>query len=393
MRRGRQRDHTKANNLQKAIAWRRVVLLLIQRRSHIHDTASSTLLLSALRRYGRARRDYEGHLIRSRAIDATVFPSKFLSLSDADCLLHFRFTKVDIMRIVPIIAWPEEKTHTSRSRYRTTPLLSTCILLRRMASPCRWKDVEVLFGKHSTQLCELFWETVEYFLEARQHLLTGDITPSYMETKVSVFAAAVSERSGALDNCVGFIDGTVIGIARPGDSGIQNVVYNGHKRKHALKFQAVTTPDGMFAHVYGPLEGRRHDWTLYMRSDIDEQLNNALLVDGKQFCIYGDSGYNWRSYLEIPFQGAALSEDQTAFNKAMSGSRITVEWMFKEVKLYWTVLDFKRKLRIQESPVAALYLSGMLLCNIRNCIYPNETSQYFSCPPPSLQEFLNWKSP
>lgn len=41
------------------------------------------------------------------------------------------------------------------------------------------------------------------------------------------------------------------------------VACNEHKHKHTIKFHAVTTPDGLALHVYGPIEGGRHDWTLY----------------------------------------------------------------------------------------------------------------------------------
>lgn len=83
---------------------------------------------------------------------------------------------------------------------------------------------------------------------------------------------------------------------------------------------------------------------------------------------------------------------RSAFIKWMSGIRITVEWIFKEMRLYWTILDVKRELRIGESPVAAFYISGILLCDIRNCIYPNRLSQYFGCLPPRLEDFLTSKS-
>ena len=57
--------------------------------------------------------------------------------------------------------------------------------------------------------------------------------------------------------------------------------YNGHKRKHSLKFQVVNSLDGLIFHAYGPTEGRRHDWTLYVRSGVDVQLPNILDIGGK----------------------------------------------------------------------------------------------------------------
>jgi len=52
-------------------------------------------------------------------------------------------------------------------------------------------------------------------------------------------------------------------------------------------------------------------------------------------------------------------------------------------------MDFKRKPRIKESPVGELYIAGMLLTNLSNCVYPNTVSQYFGCTPFGLGEYLS----
>jgi nuclease HARBI1 len=115
------------------------------------------------------------------------------------------------------------------------------------------------------------------------------------------------------------------------------------------------------------------------------------VVGGVQYCVYGDSGYNARPFVEVPLSGHQVNEDQSAYNKAMSSCRISVEWIFKEVKMYWTSVDYKRKMRLLECPVGALYISAHLLTNFRNCVYPNPISQYFNCRPPSLEEYLSHK--
>ena len=61
----------------------------------------------------------------------------------------------------------------------------------------------------------------------------------------------MNSKSHALENCWGFIDGTVRPICRPGEN--QNVVYNGHKRVHALKYQSVVAANGLVANLYGPV--------------------------------------------------------------------------------------------------------------------------------------------
>ena len=66
------------------------------------------------------------------------------------------------------------------------------------------------------------------------------------------YADAVHSKGAVLDNCFGFIDGTVRPISRSMSN--QRVVYKyGHKRVHALKFQAVSLPNGLIANIYGPV--------------------------------------------------------------------------------------------------------------------------------------------
>ena len=389
----RQKDHAKFRREQQCMSWD-AILKVIARRRRAHGVGQQNqALLFAAKQYAENAFDNAINIARSNRISITEFAFNFNSLSNYECLINFRFCKDDICNVAKALNWPSNVTRTSRNGYGTNPLLATCIVLRRFAGPCRWIDLEEQFGKHSSQLSEIFWESLERFIETRGDLMTGEICSEFVAERAQLYSEAVHQKSNAMSNCIGFIDGTVIGISRPGGYRMQNVVYNGHKRKHALKYQAVVTPDGLILHAFGPLEGRRHDWTLYIRSGIEEQLPSALLVDGKQYCIYGDSGYNRRIFLEVPFQGSSLSSAQKAFNAGMSSVRVTVEWMFKEIKIYWSSVDFKRKLRVRQSPVGLLYLSAMLLTNIRNCCYPNTISQYFGVKPPTLEDYLSHKDP
>ena len=73
------------------------------------------------------------------------------------------------------------------------------------------------------------------------------MSPPLLQT----YADAVSAQGAPLNNCFGFIDGTVRPICRPVE--LQEVVYNGHKRVHALKFQSLTVPSGLIANLFGPV--------------------------------------------------------------------------------------------------------------------------------------------
>lgn len=70
-------------------------------------------------------------------------------------------------------------------------------------------------------------------------------------------ADAIQERGAALENCFGFIEGTVRPISRPDES--KRLLYNGRKRIHALKFQSVAVPNVLIPHLNGPVEVKMHD--------------------------------------------------------------------------------------------------------------------------------------
>jgi len=66
------------------------------------------------------------------------------------------------------------------------------------------------------------------------------------------FSQAVYHKNAPIQNCWGFIDGTVRPMCRP--SVNQKASYNGHKRCHALKYQAIMAPNGIIANLQGPFE-------------------------------------------------------------------------------------------------------------------------------------------
>ena len=166
-------------------------------------------------------------------------------------------------------------------------------------------------------MSEIFWEAIDHFISGRGHLLLSAVPQAYMASRFYAFNKAFSDKGGAIDKCIGFIDGTVVGVAHPKEYMRQLVVYNGHKRKHALKCQAVNTPDGMILHAYGSVEGRRHDLYLYHCSGMDFNLEQILQIDGVQYMVYGDLGYNCRVFMEVPFQGRNLNSYQSGFNTFM----------------------------------------------------------------------------
>ena len=107
----------------------------------------------------------------------------------------------------------------------------------------------------------------------------------------------------------------------------QEVTHNGYKRIHALKFQSVTAPYGLIAHLFGPVEGRRHDAYNLCESGLLPELEN-------------------RSHdPDVPFPGNNLGENQPAFNASMSKVCISVEWAFGDIVNLFKFTALKRHKR------------------------------------------------
>lgn len=125
------------------------------------------------------------------------------------------------------------------------------------------------------------------------------LSVSSIRERERVYSKAIEITYNVLKICKGFIDGTVLGIARPGFHNKQNATYSGRNLEHALNYQTITTPDVLVIHTHGPIERRRHDWPLYVENKIDQQLEAVFIVNGDQFFIHGDSFYNHRSFLDV----------------------------------------------------------------------------------------------
>ena len=189
-------------------------------------------------------------------------------------------------------------------------------------------------------------------------------------------------------NCFGFVDGTVRPCSRPGQN--QRILFNGHKRIHALKFQSVVIPNGLIFNLHGPVEGRRHDSGMLAESRLLGQLQlHAYTPNGEPPCIYGDPAYPLRVYLQAPYQGNRLTNLQKRYNTTMSNVRVSVEWLFKEILTYFAFADFKRNLTTALSAIGKMYVVCTLLTNARICLYKSRTSNFFDAEPPMLEKYFN----
>ena len=131
----------------------------------------------------------------------------------------------------------------------------------------------------------------------------------------------------------------------------------------------MTAPNGLIAHMYGPLVGRRHDAFMLSVSGLQNKLENIKQQDGTPYVIYGDPAYGISRTILAPFRGSRLTPQQQQFNKAMSHVRISVEWTFGKILSNFSYLDFKRNNKVLLQPVGKFYLVAALLTNCHTCLY------------------------
>ena len=156
-------------------------------------------------------------------------------------------------RDIPLLADVLGLPATFRCPQRTVAdgIEGLCMLLKRMSFPCRYSDMIYRFGRPVPVLRMVTNQVVDYIYQAHGHKIMQWNNQLLNPAALQTYADALERIGAALDNCFGFVDGTVRPICRPNEH--QRTVYNGHKRVHALKFQSVTIPNGLIANLYGPV--------------------------------------------------------------------------------------------------------------------------------------------
>lgn len=304
------------------------------------------------------------------------------ALSPAQCVERFRVDAAGIRRLADSLDLPEE-IRDPRSRCAAQRTEAMCILLRRLSYPARWEDLAAEFGRSKAFMCSIFLHMVD--LIDRRFAANMRLNPNALAPRLHDYAAAISAKGAPLDTCFAFLDGTAWQVSRP--SRLQREVYSGHKRYHCIKFQSVQLPNGIIADLSGPWPGCRHDQFLLHASQLEQRLSHPAF-DG--YVLYGDEGYTYSEHIAVPFRTAYMTDERRTFNERMSAVRISVEWGFMRVKQLFAFLAFVPPQRMYSSPVAKYYRVAVLLTNLITCMNGScQTSLYFNCPPPTLEEYMS----
>ncbi|KAH9100329.1 hypothetical protein LEN26_015963 [Aphanomyces euteiches] len=294
--------------------------------------------------------------------------------SDATCDFNFRLRKNELKALAGLLEIPDP--FVTSCCYKAEAVEALCIMLNRLVWPHRLGSTLNTFDRSREELSAIANETMNHVYSRFGHLLQWDeerLDSHWMKA----CAQAIHAKGAPLDTCIGFIDGTVRGICRPGKD-VQKTAYNCHKRMHALKFQSISTPDGLIVHLYGPKPGSRHDSYLLERSQIVPYLQDKLAIDGKRYVIYGDPAYGLNDVIVAGYTGAKLDEYQAEFNKRMCALRLSVEWGFGIVIKHWTMIEYKGGQKLLSRSLGKQYAVAVLLTNIHTCMRGrNQISECF----------------
>ena len=312
-------------------------------------------------------------------------------------------TTEELIRLVTVLQLPDEIF--TRGGYRFDGIEAFALTCARLASPGDEFSLCARYNRSQSSISQIFNEVITILNDCWGHLLNFDSDHLLSPENLQRYSTAIFESGAPLQGVWGFIDCTVRPICRP--THHQREVYNGHKRFHGLKYQAIMLPNGLFGHLYGPIEGRHNDIFAVAESGlVDEcalhvKLPNTVENGGgtgrgeeahtesHTLQLFGDPAYGLDMQIISPFPKLGLTDDQQEWNTRMSKVQIEVEHGFALVANSWRFLQAEWKHRLFQSPGGRYYRVAVLLTNALACLPPNQVSQYFHCSPPSLKNYFH----
>lgn len=127
--------------------------------------------------------------------------------SDEECWTGFRFGKLDIAYVANVLRLPDKFRCSSRTSAEKEEAF--CMLLRRFAYPCRYVDLMPQFGRSLPEISLITNAVTDYIYDTHGHLLTTPNHPWMARENLKEMADAVHAKGAPLQNCWGFVDGTV----------------------------------------------------------------------------------------------------------------------------------------------------------------------------------------
>lgn len=182
--------------------------------------------------------------------------------------------------------------------------------------------------------------------------------PSQIESSSREFQ--MLSTNGALDGCVGCLDGLLLKIITPPatDTGNVKAYFSGHYQCYGINIQAVCDANCRFSYVAVAAPGSTFDATAYSKTSLSYFVEK--LPVGKY--IIGDNAYTCTEHLLTPFAGSHREDPKKdSYNFFVSQLRIRVEMTFGRFVNKWRI--FKRSLHIRLKNVGKVFICATRLHN------------------------------
>ena len=168
-------------------------------------------------------------------------------LNEDECLAEFRVRKHDLNLLREVLQIPNEVKCPQR-----TPcpgLAALCILLNHLAYLCRYFDMIQRFGRPVPELCMISNQIIDLIFDIHGQRIMQWNPLVLSPDNLQIYAEAIHEKGAPLENCFGFIDGTIRPICRPGQH--QRLIYHGHKTNSLVEIsvRCITKRDHC-AHIW-----------------------------------------------------------------------------------------------------------------------------------------------
>lgn len=195
-----------------------------------------------------------------------------------------------------------------------------------------------------------------------------------------------------IPHCVGTIDARHVRIKKPAHSG--SLYYN-YKRFFSIGVQAVVDSNYRFIFIDVGSYGSQHDSTTFKNSEFYKALKlESLCIPGKRslqgckaklpFYFIGDGAYPFMEMLMKPYAGYNLSEEQSQYNKKISGARVCSENAFghkcQKWRIYYTTIQTEPEvveLIIKSTSILHNILIDLGDININHSLIPSDLTDAF----------------
>lgn len=303
--------------------------------------------------------------------------------------MRTRFGKTDFrklliaLKIEPrtmVIRYREPKDH----KYVSAEL-ALAVVLRRLAYPCSWTDLEKVFGRSASSLSLLFDQVLDDIYDILSEYLLDWHPRLYNHDSLSKFFRAIFKYDSP-DNIWGFVEPHYMvfdsedSTPLPEDDAI-------------MSWQIVTTPDGLVSGLDGAHAGKVEAMDMFLDSRVPDRNLEMMEQEGRRrLHLWGDSSYKCDYGVMAPWSGnrRSLSALKVHLYEKMTRLRIGVEHVPDVWSNRWTYNSFKEGPHgAEDTDMNHYFRVAVLSANCKTCLDGgNEISMKFDMDTPSLEEYF-----